>query len=118
MTVKTYEAGSSIGDRILRVQALKAQIDALEQELDSQKAYLQGHAIRQGLTSLKCEATTLTLRERLTWFYSQGVKDAEKRLKARKTREQEDGTAINTVNQHLVVTISAKAILAAQTIGA
>lgn len=118
MSTKTYEPGSSIGDRILKVQAIKAQIDALEQELDSQKAYLLGHAIRQGLTTIKCGATTVTRRERACWVYSQGVKDAEKRLKARKTREQEDGTAINTPSEHLLVTISAKAILAAQTIGA
>jgi hypothetical protein len=44
MTTKTYEAGSRIGDRIIRVQELKAQINALEAELDSEKAYLLAHA--------------------------------------------------------------------------
>lgn len=112
MTTKAYEPTSSIGARILKVQDLKAQIDALEQQLDAEKAYLFGHVIRQDLQSIKCGATTLTRRERASWTYSDAVKTAEARLKDRKQREQRNGTAVNTPTEHLLVTISAKALIA------
>jgi hypothetical protein len=114
MTIKVYEASSSIGARVLKVQELKAQIDALERQVDAEKAYLLGHAIRQGLQSIKCGATTITRRERASWVYSQAVKDAEKRLKSKKQQEQDNGTAVNTPSEHLLVTISAKVLLTAQ----
>jgi capsule polysaccharide export protein KpsE/RkpR len=114
MTAKVYDPTSSIGARILKVQSLKAQIDALEQQLDAEKAYLHGHVTRQGLQGVKCGATTLTVRERASWAYSDAVKTAEAKLKARKQREQNDGTAVNTPSEHLLVTISAKALVAIQ----
>lgn len=109
---KVYQPTTSIGARIQRVQDLKVQIDALERELDQERAYLLGHMLRQDLKSVQCGPTTVTRRERANWIYSETVKRSEKTLKARKQREQEDGTAINNPTEHVIVTISAKAILA------
>jgi hypothetical protein len=70
MTTKTYEAGSRIGDRIIRVQELKAQINALEAELDSEKAYLLAHAENHEFQCLQCGPTKLSRRERIVWTIS------------------------------------------------
>lgn len=114
MSSKTYEPTSSIGARIVRVQEIKAQINALEAQLDAEKAYLQGHAERHGLQSVVCGPTTLSRRQRITWVYSEGTRDAERKLKVRKQREQDNGIATGKASEHLVITTSVKALVAAQ----
>lgn len=116
METKEYKAGTPIGDRIVKVQSLRAQIEALEAELDAEKAYLLGHLLRQDLKGAKCGATSVIRRERANWLYSEAIKRSEKTLKARKQREQEDGTAINNPTEHLMVTISG-AVLVGQLAG-
>jgi hypothetical protein len=114
MTTKTYEAGSRIGDRIIRVQELKAQINALEAELDSEKAYLLAHAENHEFQCLQCGPTKLSRRERIVWTYSDSIKQAEKRLKGRKQQEQDSGVALASHSNHLVITTSIKDLVAIQ----
>lgn len=111
-THKAYKADTGIGKRLARVQELMTTIETLERELDEQKAYLLGHAIRSELHSMQFEYMKATVCETTRWVYSDSVKQSEKRLKAKKAREQEDGTAIGTKSQHIRVTFSAKGILA------
>lgn len=114
--VKDYTAGSPIGARISKVQALKAQIEALEAQLDEEKAYLLGHAIRNNLDGLRCGVVTLSRRERPAWTYTDKVKAAEARLKAQKAAEQKSGAATAKVSEHIVVTFDVKALVAAQAV--
>jgi hypothetical protein len=116
--IKEYAPTTGIGERLAEVQALKVQIDALEAKLDEHKAYLLGHAIRNNLDGLRLGPLTLSRRERPTWTYSDTLKAAEAKLKARKTVEQQNGTATCKKSEHLVVTFDAKAILASQLIEA
>jgi hypothetical protein len=111
MNVKTYERGTSIGERLDDVQRVKLEIDRLQSILDEHKAYLLGHAIRNGYDALRCGHMVLTRRERTSWVYSRSIKQAETRLKERKQDEQNDGTAIGSSSEHLVITFDAKAIL-------
>lgn len=111
MNVKTYERGTSIGERLDDVQRIKLEIDRLQAILDEHKAYLLGHAIRNGYDALKCGDMTLSRRERVNWVYSRSIKQAEARLKERKQEEQNDGTAIGSASEHLVITFDAKAVL-------
>jgi hypothetical protein len=112
MTAKDYTADSSIGKRLAEVQRIKLEIDRLTDLLDAEKAYLLGHAIRNDYDSLTCGAVTVSRRERASWTYSQALRDAEAKLKQRKAREQDNGTAVNNPTEHLVVTFSAKVALA------
>lgn len=116
--VKVYEPNTAIGTRLSEVQRLKLEIDQLTEQLDQQKAYLLGHAIRNSFDGLKCGPITLSRRERVSWVYSDAVKQAERRLKDRKQTEQEKGIAIGTTSEHSVVTFSAKIALSSQLIGA
>lgn len=108
MTTKDYLADSNIGKRLVEVQRLKLEIDRLTDLLDAEKAYLLGHAIRNDYDSLRCGAVAVSRRERASWTYSQALQDAEAKLKQRKGREQENGTAVNKPTEHLVITFSAK----------
>jgi len=110
--VKEYQATEGIGERLLEVQRIKLEIDRLTEALDKQKAYLLGHAIRNGYDSLRCGAVTVSRRERASWVYSEALQDAEAKLKGRRLKEQKNGTAINTPTEHLVVNFSAKIALA------
>lgn len=111
MNVKTYQRGTGIGERLDDVQRIKLEIDRLQALMDEHKAYLLGHAIRNGYDALRCGNMTLSRRERVSWVYSKSIKQAEARLKQRKQEEQNDGTAIGSASEHLVVTFDAKAIL-------
>lgn len=113
MTVKTYSPDSAIGERLLEVQRLKLEIDRLAELLDAEKAYLLGHAIRHDYDTLACGAVKVSRRERAAWTYSAALQDAEAKLKERKSREQKNGTAVNTPSEHLVVSFSAKVALQA-----
>jgi hypothetical protein len=116
---KIYDESTALGQRILEVQSLKSQIEALEDKLDEHKAYLLAHAIRHDLKALKCGAVTLSRRERANWTYSEALRKAEAALKTRKTKEQQDGIAVNRPTESLVVNLSAKILLAnAVTVGA
>lgn len=111
MATKNYTPDSSIGQRLTRVQELKLEIDRLTEQLDEQKAYLLGHAIRNNYDTLACGPLKVSRRERSTWTYSQGVQKAEESLKARKQREQKDGTATAQITEHLMVSFSARVLL-------
>jgi hypothetical protein len=111
MTIKDYTPTSSIGQRLAEVQRIKLEIDRLNEALDKEKAYLLGHAIRSDYDSLRCGAIIVSRRERASWTYSDGLQDAEAKLKARKTREQKNGTAVNNPTEHLVINFSAKIAL-------
>lgn len=108
MSTKDYAPTSSIGQRLEEVQRIKLEIDRLTEALDEQKTYLLGHAIRNDYDSLRCGAVVVSRRERSSWTYSEALQDAEARLKARKAREQANGTAINKPTEHLIVNFSAK----------
>lgn len=116
--VKSYERGTTIGERLHEVQTIKLEIDRLAALLDEQKAYLLGHAIRNNLDGLKCGPVTLSRRERVSWVYSDAIKQAERRLKDRKQAEQDKGVAVSTTSEHLVINFSAKIALSNQLIGA
>lgn len=111
MNVKTYERGTSIGERLDDVQRIKLEIDRLQAILDEHKAYLLGHAIRNDYDALRLGAMTLARRERVNWVYSRSIKQAEARIKERKQEEQNDGTATSSASEHLVITFDAKAVL-------
>lgn len=111
MTSKTYTADSAIGKRLANVQRVKLEIDRLTEELDEDKAYLLGHAIRNNFDSLQLGPLKVSRRERAFWSYSEALQDAEAKLKDRKVREQKNGTATNTPSEHLVITFSVKAVL-------
>lgn len=113
MTSKRYEIGTGIGDRLAEVQRLKIEIDRLTSELEEQKAYLMGHAVRNNLDSLQFGAMTLSKRGRTTWTYSPALIEARDRVKAREKREQADGTAKAKITEHMVISFDAKAILSA-----
>jgi len=115
--VKDYAIGTSIAGRLAEVQRIKLDIDRLSVQLDEHKAYLLGHAIRNNLDGLRCGAVTLSRRVRVSWVYSDAVKQAERRLKDRKQTEQDNGIAIGTPSEHLVVTFDAKIALSNQPIG-
>lgn len=108
---RDYTPDSSIGKRLAEVQRLKLEIDHLNDLLDEEKAYLLGHAIRNDFDALRCGAVTVSRRERPSWTYSEALQDAEAKLKQRKNREQQNGTAINKPTEHVVVTFSAKVAL-------
>ena len=112
---KDYQADTGIGKRLARVQELMTAIESLEKELDEQKSYLLGHALRNELHCMQYQHMKATVCETTRWIYSDSVKQSEKRLKAKKVREQEDGTAIGNKSQHIRVTFAAKAILAENT---
>lgn len=118
MSVKSYERGTTIGERLHEVQLIKLEIDRLTSLLDEQKAHLLGHAIRNNLDGLRCGPITLSRRERVSWVYSDAVKQAERRLKDRKQTEQDKGVATSFSTEHLVVSFSAKIALSNQLIGA
>ena len=111
MATKDYTPASGIGERLGEVQRIKLEIDRLNDLLDKQKAYLLGHAIRNNLDTLRCVPVAVSRRERASWTYSEALQDAEAKLKARKLREQNNGTATNNPSEHLVISFSAKAIL-------
>ncbi len=118
MTIKAYERGTSIGERLDDVKRIKLEIDRLEALLDEHKAYLLGHAIRNNYDGLRLGGMTLSRRQRVSWVYSRSIKQAESRLKERKQEEQNDGTAIGSPSEHLVINFDAKAILLAQQVEA
>lgn len=111
MATKNYERGTSIGERLHDVQEIKQEIDRLTRLLDEHKAYLLGHAIRHDLDSLSCGPLVVSRRARATWFYSESIKQAERRLKARKAQEQDKGIAKCELSEHLVVSFSARVAL-------
>lgn len=111
MATKTYERGTSIGERLHDVQTIKLEIDRLTALLDEHKAYLLGHAIRNGFDSLSCGPLVVSRRERVNWLYSASLKQAERRLKDRKQAEQDNGTAVAVATEHLVVSFSARVAL-------
>lgn len=108
---KDYAQGTGIGDRLAEVQNLLLQIEALEAKLDAHKAYLLGHALRNDLQTLRQGAFKVSVRSRQSWAYSQAIKAAESKIKARKAAEQANGTATSTTSEHLVCTFDAKAAL-------
>lgn len=114
MAIKEYTPDSSIGSRLAEVQRLKLEIDRLTEQLDEHKAYLLGHVIRNNYDGLRIGALTLSRRQKPSWTYSPALYEAEARVKARKVREQKDGTAINKPTEHLVINFSAKSILLSQ----
>lgn len=111
MTVKTYEADSNIGRRIAEVQRLKLEIDRLNEELDTHKAFLLGHAIRNDYTGLRLGALTLSLVNKAVWTYSSTVAQAKARLKHLELAEQESGVAKKAVTPFLRIALSAKVAL-------
>jgi hypothetical protein len=111
MSIKTYTEDSAIGQRLVELQRTKLEIDRLTELLDQQKAYLLGHAIRNNFEKLTLGPLTVARRERAAWSYSEALQDAEAKLKARKLREQQNGTATNKPTEHLVINFSAKAVL-------
>jgi len=115
---KDYAPGTGIGDRLVEVQRIKLEIDRLSEQLDEHKAYLLGHAIRNNLEGLRCGPLSLIRRARATWFYSDNLKKAERRLKERKLQEQDNGTATSQLTEHLVINFSVKSALSNQLIEA
>jgi len=115
MTVKTYQRDTAIGERLENIKRIKVEIDRLNEELDKQKAFLLAHAIRNDYDSLRLEEMILTRRTRTTWVYSANIRQSEAKLKQRKLKEQNDGTAIGNSSEHLVVTFDTKALLAHST---
>ena len=118
MTAKDYTSDSSIGKRLLEVQRIKCEIDKLTEQLENEKAYLLGHAIRNNYSSLRIGALTLSRRERQTWDYSDNIKRLEKNLKARKENERDQGVATCNKSEHLVINISGKIALSLQKVEA
>lgn len=116
--VKDYAPGTGIGDRLAEVQRIKLDIDRLSARLDEHKAYLLGHAVRNNLDGLSSGPLTLLRRARATWFYSDNLKQAERRLKERKLQEQEKGIATSHLTEHLVVNFSVKSAISNQLIEA
>jgi len=114
MTIKTYQRGTSIGERLDDVKRIKLEIDRLGALLDEHKAYLLGHAIRNDYEGLQLGEMTLRRRERASWVYSARVKAAEDQLKLLKNKEQNAGTAKCSLSEHLVINFDTKAILLAQ----
>lgn len=118
MTIKTYERGTSIGERLDDVKRIKLEIDRLTALLDEHKAYLLGHAIRNDYQALRLGEMTLSRRERASWVYSPRVKNAEQQLKLQKLQEQNAGTAKCNLSEHLVINFDVKAVLLAQQVEA
>jgi len=116
--VKNYALGTGIGDRLAEVQRIKLDIDRLSAQLDEHKAYLLGHTVRNNLDGLSSGPLTLLRRARATWFYSDNLKQAERRLKERKLQEQEKGIATSHLTEHLVVNFSVKSAISNQLIEA
>lgn len=114
MTIKTYERGTSIGERLDDVKRIRLEIDRLGALLDEHKAYLLAHAIRNDYQALRLGEMTLSRRERASWVYSAKVKTAEAKLKSLKIQEQDAGTAKCSVNEHLVINFDVKAVLLVQ----
>jgi len=111
MTVKTYTADSSIGKRLAKVQQLTLEIDRLKEQLEEEKAFLLGHALRNDYTGLKLGPLSLALVTKANWSYSSTVAQAKARLKHLELAEQESGVAKKTVSTFLRASLSAKVAL-------
>jgi hypothetical protein len=109
---KEYTAESGIGQRLAEVQRLALEAERVKEALDAEKAYLLAHAVRQGLSGVRCGATTLSVREDATYTYSAAVQKAETALKLRKEKERATGVATKATKDTAVVTVSGKAALA------
>jgi hypothetical protein len=108
---KFYDAESTIGQRILKAQQIKAQIDALAAEYEAEKAALLAHAVRNNFRSLACGAVTFIRRSTAKWTYSTATRNAEALLKVAKKDEQENGIAVNNPTESLTISVSAKALI-------
>lgn len=108
---KFYDAESTIGQRILKAQRIKAQIDSLTAEYEAEKEALLAHAVRNNFRSLTCGAVSFIRRSVARWTYSKATRNAEALLKITKKEEQENGKAVNNPTESLTISVSAKALI-------
>lgn len=109
--IKEYTAAEGIGQRLAEVQRITLEIEALKESLEKEKAYLLGHAIRNDYNGLRYGALLVSRRCNTSWVYSDSTKKAEAALKAKKAKEQQNGTATAAKSESLVVNVSGKIAL-------
>ena len=98
-------------DRIMR---LKAEIDALAEQLEEEKLALLQKSIKDQVEGYRLGAMTVSRRCKQTWTYSEQLQAQKINIKAMEKIEQSTGAATSQKSEHMVITFQARILLREQ----
>ena len=67
---RAYSPSGDVGKHLARAAALRARIDELTAQYDTERAWLQRHMESRGLTNVELGPIAVTLKARARWTYS------------------------------------------------
>jgi hypothetical protein len=101
---RTYTPTGAVGQHLARAAALQAQIQQLQAEYDTERAWLLSHMQQRDLATLALGETRCTLKSRNRWTYSRETQLEMERLSVTQKWEQSHGIATNTPSYYVALT--------------
>lgn len=92
---RAYSPAGDVGQHLARARSLQLQIQELQAQYDTERAWLQDHMQRQGLTTVALGEVRCLLKQRARWTYSPDTERDMQALQITQKWEQSKGIATN-----------------------
>ena len=106
---RAAKPAGDVGKHLARAAALRAHIQELTAQYDTERRWLQQHMESQSLTQIELGSVRVELRSRARWTYSPATQREMQALEATQKWEQkpqDDGTTIATNNPTYYVALT------------
>lgn len=100
---RAYTPNGAVGKHLSRAAALQAQIQQLQAEYDTERAWLLAHMQGRKLTTLTLGEFRCSLKQRNRWTYSRETQLEMERLNVTQKWEQSRGLATNDPSYYVAL---------------
>jgi hypothetical protein len=105
---RTYAPSGAVGLHLTRAARLQAQIQELQAQYDTERAWLQAHMSTRALTQVELGSIRAVLKARARWTYSPQTQREMQALSVTQKWEQSRGIATNEPSFYVALTTSEK----------
>ena len=103
---RAYSPSGDVGQHLARAAALRARIDELTAQYDTERAWLQRHMESKQLTNVELGPIRAVLKARARWTYTPETQREMQALAVTQKWEQSQGTATNNPTYYVALTLS------------
>lgn len=104
---RAYAPNGTVGQHLSRAAALQTQIQQLQAEYDTERAWLLTHMQQRDLSTLALGEVRCTLKQRNRWTYTRETQLEIERLNVTQKWEQSRGLATNDPSFYVALTTTA-----------